>query len=969
MPHSQNGQPAISKPVNLFRRGQLLEIIPPVEGLISEFLSVEHVGCASKKKGFYLKQQPLSLVWTNKDHFGNKGLETFAGLEPQIRAYLDTVNQPYVLSGERPKPLSSDTLNEIRGSKPSDRLLLQFVETHERGIVWYRDPNVDIAWIIVQIALAHPEERILVLVTRNHDAYLLYRRIRRVFKKVSLVKTGHDPEHVKRIVVTTRSGMKKRITKIDEQTLFICVNPTEILIPERKSSLKSWRKTFDPDDALDLYRLSQRSGGNPWLPYLNGRFYGLLRSDVLIAPQEKDLLNAVFGPHGLLLQKHGCRDRTVHVVTWKYRGRQVSDHNGSTLDMKRRLIWRDRLRNRLIAKIAKAIAASDHHTLASSFESPVPKLFEKLGERVVILTENVEHAAQLHDRLSDWPIVAGKEVETSGLNPKVKAAIEAGRNPGAKLMQDVLVTPDGFADLGPVGVLIRADAGIGLPPVPPGFYVVDDEIPSTTTIVDDEVPSTVTIVDVKDLHHPYLRRLSKSRKVAYQRRCWSVDGEQRAKNVDFAYSEPSSLHPGRVRPRSISYLSPQKHDPKTTSGKDAYLQRWRKRQLKQKLAKRCIALKTIADPEFLLLSFKELRKEGGLGAGMDNVSFASLSPSEWANAFRKLSKALLRSSYRPLEARRVQIPKPDSDEKRTLFIRSICDRVVAKTLHTALEPHLDKLFLHGSWGFRPRRGTLQMLAQLKKTIEDTDRKVIVIDDIRKAFDNVQARDLIAAHQIARKELKNVSKKPVTIRKSVLRLITVMAKDTDQKRTIGIDQGNNYSPTALNVLLHYVHDFPMTSVNHFPFWFRYVDNLAYLCQDVSEGHEIRQQVQHLLRKSKLELKGKGGGIFDLEQTSANLLGFELHVENNEVHFSLTETAWDSLKLQLSEAHNLISPAETAKDVVAGWVNAFAMAFEKDGSTIAEVLNVAAQHGFREIDRKRVEKTASKAHARWEKMIGQ
>ena len=430
------------------------------------------------------------------------------------------------------------------------------------------------------------------------------------------------------------------------------------------------------------------------------------------------------------------------------------------------------------------------------------------------------------------------------------------------------------------------------------------------------------------------------------------------------------MHPDRPQILSVSYLRPRPGDPKITAAAAAYKRRSKKRRRKetQAQAKTQVTLKQIADHEFLIQCFKELRQGGGWGAGIDNVTFASLSPSEWAGVFRQLSKTLLKSRYRPQEPKKVPIPKPGTVEKRILSIRSVCDRVVALAVYRSLEPYLDKLFLSGSWGFRPGRGTWEMLAHLKKTIEETGRWILVVDDVRKAFDNVRVCDLNKAHGKAQRELaKKKQKSHVKINDSVLKLISIMAKGTTQDRVLGIDQGNNYSPTALNVLLHYLHDLPFqTAVKH-PFWYRYADNLTYLCQNEAEGQQVLQKVQQLLKKAQLELKGTGG-IIDLQKKPASLLGFQLREKDGKVALSLTERAWQNLEQHLAEAHNASNPAKTAQEAIIGWVNAFGLAFEDDGVTISKVCSVAAQYGFRELNRKQIETVAGQAQGRWEKMIG-
>lgn len=936
MPEDKNDQSSETRPINLHRRGQLLEIIPPVDGLLAEFLSVEHVGRTTKEKGFILEQRPFPLVWQDTDKFGNPYYQTLAGLEPDVRAFLEALNQEYRLTGDRPLLLSEPVWKKLPGNKAGDRRLLRFIQEEERGIIWYLESTVDLAWLIAQIALAFPQERIVVIGTRQADAAILAKRIRGHTPSVSLASPHHHPKTATRIVVVTASGLQQHVVGVKERTICLCLNPTETLY-----SKKHWFSSRD------------------WLPVLKARCFGLLNADQILAQQQLDLMNALFGSQRLFIPRHGCRELSVKVTTWDFKGGNNLTSDASTLDIKRQLVWRDRLRNRLIAGLAKAITESDDQALATKYKKIAKDLYSKLGQRVAILVENVEHAARLHQRLPGWPIVAGKAADTTNLKPTAKAAIEAGEQPAAKKFDDVIVTTAGFAELGAVQVLIRTDAGTGLPPISSEYFVAGDM-----------VPANLTIIDVKDLHHPHLRQRSKWRGIAYEERGWKTDADQLDDEGGFTDFAPVCLHPDRPRLTSVSYLRRRKGDPSLRTGKDAYVQRFRKREREDLLAKGHVTLKLIADHEFLLQCFKELRSEGGWGAGMDGVSFASLSPSEWANVFRQLSKALLNSRYRPQEARKVPIPKPGTTEKRILSIRSICDRVVAKALHKVLEPHLDKLFLDGSWGFRKGRGTLEILARLKLTIEETGRKVIVIDDVRKAFDQVCVADLLEAHEKAQSDLaKQSTQPPVKINESVFKLIATMAKDTDQQRTLGIDQGNNYSPTALNVLLHYVHDLPITSAAHNPFWFRYADNLVYLCQDESEGQQVRQQVQHLLSQSKLELKGEGGGIFDLETNSATLLGFGIQIKDNEVSFTLTEQAWNNLKLQLTESHNALDPNKIAAEVITGWVNAFGMAFENDGSDVAKVLQVAAQYGFREVDRECVEKVAFEAKARWETMIGQ
>src|SRR5690606_6013108 len=51
---------------------------------------------------------------------------------------------------------------------------------------------------------------------------------------------------------------------------------------------------------------------------------------------------------------------------------------------------------------------------------------------------------------------------------------------------------------------------------------------------------------------------------------------------------------------------------------------------------------------------------------------------------------------------------------------------------------------------------------------------------------------------------------------------------------GIDQGGPYSPTAMNALLHFLHDVAIDGLPCLSGWYRYADNLVYLFKNAAEG---------------------------------------------------------------------------------------------------------------------------------------
>jgi hypothetical protein len=92
-------------------------------------------------------------------------------------------------------------------------------------------------------------------------------------------------------------------------------------------------------------------------------------------------------------------------------------------------------------------------------------------------------------------------------------------------MEGIIVTALGIEvlDLSGVEVLIRADGGVGLPPMtafPPGKIVfIENNLP--------EKPAgepRLVLVDFDDRHHPLLRRWSRQRRAAYAARGWHGPG-------------------------------------------------------------------------------------------------------------------------------------------------------------------------------------------------------------------------------------------------------------------------------------------------------------------------------------------------------------------------------------------------------------------------------------------------------------
>ncbi len=171
-----------------------------------------------------------------------------------------------------------------------------------------------------------------------------------------------------------------------------------------------------------------------------------------------------------------------------------------------------------------------------------------------------------------------------------------------------------------------------------------------------------------------------------------------------------------------------------------------------------------------------------------------------------------------------------------------------------------------------------MLAEMAIVMPREKFWVLAQDDINQAFDNVIITDVMADHA-------NHITEP-----SLLALIRMVLQGNDAKRNRGIDQGNPYSPTALNMRLHHAVDLAAHQGHHPLRYYRYADNLVWLCRSVAEGNQAIAQTNELLQQVGFNLKGEDG-TWNLQQDEkAELLGFILSEKNGQLHFDLGREAW-------------------------------------------------------------------------------
>ena len=126
-------------------------------------------------------------------------------------------------------------------------------------------------------------------------------------------------------------------------------------------------------------------------------------------------------------------------------------------------------------------------------------------------------------------------------------------------------------------------------------------------------------------------------------------------------------------------------------------------------------LEVILSPDNMNKAYKAVVRNKGKG-GIDKMSCEQLLPWLLANK-DELIRSLLDGTYRPNPVRRVEIPKGNG-KMRLLGIPTVVDRMVQQAINQVLTIIYEPQFSKRSFGFRPRRGCLSALQEVRKTVDE-----------------------------------------------------------------------------------------------------------------------------------------------------------------------------------------------------------------------------------------------------------
>ena len=206
-----------------------------------------------------------------------------------------------------------------------------------------------------------------------------------------------------------------------------------------------------------------------------------------------------------------------------------------------------------------------------------------------------------------------------------------------------------------------------------------------------------------------------------------------------------------------------------------------------------------------------------------------------------------------------------------LGVPTVGDRMAQTVVAMALEPRTEAIFHDDSYGYRPRKGALDAVAECRERCWERDW---VIDlDIRKFFDSVPWDLMVKAVQA---NVTHEQRWIVLYVKRWLAAPIVMPDGRTAERDRGTPQGSAVSPVLANLFMHYAFDkwlereFPAVEFE------RYADDAVVHCATEQQARKVLAALEE--RMAEVGLRTAPGQDQDrvLQGQEPAALGLRGHV---------------------------------------------------------------------------------------------
>ena len=249
------------------------------------------------------------------------------------------------------------------------------------------------------------------------------------------------------------------------------------------------------------------------------------------------------------------------------------------------------------------------------------------------------------------------------------------------------------------------------------------------------------------------------------------------------------------------------------------------------------------DKRLIWEAWKQVKQRQG-APGIDGQTIEQFE-ADLEGQLYKLWNRMSSGTYFPSPVKVVEIPKPGSEQMRTLGVPTVYDRVAQTAVAMLLDELVDPVFHDDSYGYRHGRSALDAVAACRQRCWRSDW---VIDlDVKGFFDNVP-HDRILAAVAHHTDLKWVLL-------YVGRWLVAPARQPDGsvvERDRGTPQGAPISPLLSNLFMHYAFDAWIARELPGIRFERYCDDVIVHCASEQQARDVLGRIADRLAEFGLQL---------------------------------------------------------------------------------------------------------------------
>src|SRR3989338_2994 len=126
------------------------------------------------------------------------------------------------------------------------------------------------------------------------------------------------------------------------------------------------------------------------------------------------------------------------------------------------------------------------------------------------------------------------------------------------------------------------------------------------------------------------------------------------------------------------------------------------------------SLEHIFTHENFKTAFSEISSKS---SGLDDISYAEFK-GDFSKNIDELTDSIIKGAFTPEPLKKIEIDKPQSDEKRPIALSAIKDKLVQRVLYKALNGYFDETFSDKSYAYRPDKSTLRAINRVTQFLNE-----------------------------------------------------------------------------------------------------------------------------------------------------------------------------------------------------------------------------------------------------------